>query len=70
MGFATKRPGLLKLFSDMEQKEVPYSNILEFFDGQEEILFAVMLQIMMQPKNSNRTDAIKAGTYMEIESIE
>ena len=60
----------MKMLSDMEQREVPYSDILEFFDGQEEILFAVMLQVMMHPKNSNRTDAIKAGNYIEIESIE
>ena len=60
----------MKLLSDMEQREVPYSNILEFFGGEEEVLFAVMLQVMMHPKNSNRTDAIKNGTYVEIESIE
>ena len=29
-----------------------------------------MIQIKMHPKNSNRTDAIKAGTYKEIETIE
>ena len=60
----------MKLLSDMEQREVPYSDILEFFDGEEEILFTVLLQNMMHPKNSNRSDAIQAGTYVEIESIE
>ena len=70
MNFASKRPGLMKLLSDMEQREVPYSDILEFFDGNKEILFAVMIQIMMHPKNSNRTEAIRAGTYVEIESID
>ena len=67
--FTSKRPGLMKLLSDMEQREVPYSDLLEFF-GEEEILFAVMLQNKMHPKNSHRSDAIKAGTYVEIETIE
>ena len=29
-----------------------------------------MLQNAIQPKNSNRTDAIKAGKYVEFESVE
>ena len=70
LNFVDKRAGLIKLLSDMEQREIPYSNILEFFGGEEEILFAVTMQNWMHPKNNNRTDAIKAGTYVEIESIE
>ena len=68
--FVQKRPAIVKMLSEMEGREAAYSDILEFFGGEPEILFAVMLQNSLQPKNSNRTDAIKAGKYVEIESLE
>ena len=58
------------MLSELEGRESVYSDILEFFGGEKEILFAVMLQNTLQPKNSNRTDAIKAGKYVEIESLD
>ena len=68
--FVQKRPAIMKMLGEMEGREAVYSDILEFFGGEPEILFAVMLQNSIQPKNSNRTDAIKAGKYVEIESLE
>ena len=65
--FMKNRSSLVKMLSEMEGKaENPYSNILEFFNGDEEILFAVLLQNAMHPKNSDRTGAIKDGSYIEI----
>lgn len=34
------------------------------------ITFSIVLQNMLQPKNNNRTEAIKAGQYKEIKSEE
>ena len=60
----------MKMLSEMEGRESVYTDILEFFGGDQEILYAVMLQNKLQPKNSNRTDAIKSGKYIEIESLQ
>ena len=60
----------MKMLSEMEGRESVYSDILEFFGGDQEILYAVLLQNKLQPKNSNRTDAIKSGKYIEIESLQ
>ena len=49
---------------------MPYTDILEFFGGEKEILFAVALQNSMHPKNSDRTGAISSGTYVEINTLE
>ena len=65
--FMKNRSALAKMLSEMEGKgDNPYSNLLEFFNGDEEILFAVLLQNAMQTKNSDRTGAIKDGSYIEI----
>ena len=60
----------MKMFSEMEGRESVCSDILEFFGGEQEILFAVLIQNTLHPKNSNRTEAIKAGKYVEIESLQ
>ena len=65
--FIKQRCGFVKILSEMEGRgENPYANILEFFGGDEEILFAVLLQNAMHPKNSDRTGAVKDGSYIEI----
>ena len=64
-----KRKAILKLFGDL-MGTGPVQDIVELFDGQDEVLFAVILQNMMHPRNSNRTDAIKAGKYVEIMNLE
>ena len=65
--FIKHRAVLVKMLSEMEGRaENPYSNFFEFFGGDEEILFAVLLQNAMHPKNSDRTSAIKDGSYVEI----
>ena len=68
--FCTNKKALVKMLSDLEGRDSTYESILELFEGQEEILFAVMLQNLLHPKNSHRTDAIKAGKYIEIDTIE
>lgn len=71
--FFKSRAALIKMFSDLEGREASYKSfaeILEIFNGEEEVLFAVLLQNMMHPKNSDRTGAIKDGNYIEITSLE
>lgn len=53
--FVKGRAALIKMLSDLEGREAPYSDILEIFHGEEEVLFAVLVQNMMHPKNSDRT---------------
>ena len=65
-----KRKGLLKMLSDLINLDEPVSDILEFFESQEDILFAVVLQNMLHPNNSNRTEAIKNRKYVEITSLQ
>ena len=65
--FVKNRSQFIKMLSELEGKgDNPYSNILDFFGGDEEILFAVLLQNAMHPKNSDRTGAVKDGSYVEI----
>lgn len=58
------------MLSDLEGRAESYADVLEFFEGEAEILFAVLLQNLLHPKNSNRTDAIKENKYVEIETLE
>ena len=69
-GFVKQRSSLVKMLGEMEGRQEPYANILEFFGGEKEILFAVLLQNAMHPKNSDRTGAIKDGSYVEIMNLE
>ena len=68
--FVEKRAALMKMLADLAGREAPYANSLDFFGGEPEVQFAVLLQNCLQPKNSNRTEAIKAGIYVEIETVE
>ena len=65
-----KRKGLLKMLSDLINLDEPASDILAFFESEEEILLAVVLQNMLHPNNSNRTEAIKNRKYVEITSLQ
>ena len=56
------------MFTDLAEPDRPIKDVLDVFDGQEEALFATLLQNMMHPKNHNRTEAIKAHNYIEIMS--
>ena len=53
------------MLGDLTGRGQAYEEALELFNGSEEVLFAVMMQNMMHPKNSQRTDAIKSGKYQE-----
>ena len=56
--------------SEMEGREEPASGLLDFFDNNSEIALAVLIQNCLHPKNAQRVDAIKAETYVEIDSQE
>jgi hypothetical protein len=44
---------------------------LEKMLGEEqELVFAVILQNLLHPKNSNRVEAIKGGSYVELKTVE
>lgn len=45
-------------------------NASSLLGGESDIVFAIMLQNVMQPKNSNRTDAIKSNSYKELRTSE
>ena len=68
--FTQNRKAFVKMLSDLEGRQTVYESIDQFFGGEQEILFAVLLQNALHPKNSNRVDAIKEGKYIEIETVE
>jgi len=41
-------------------------NASSMLGGDRELAFSIILQNMMQPKNANRTEAIKGGSYKEL----
>ena len=61
---------MFKMLSDLIGLEQPYEDILDFFDGQEEVVFAMLLQNMMHPKNSNRREAIQSKKYIEFMNVD
>lgn len=67
--FPKNRNALMKMLCELEGREQVYETLEEMVGGQE-ILFAILMQNSLQPKNSNRTDAIKNGKYVEIETVE
>ena len=64
--FCQQKKSLVKMLSELEGRDAPCTQTVEFFNGEEEILFAVLLQNSMHPKNSDRREAITDGSYMEI----
>ena len=67
--FLKQRAGLCKMLADLEGRG-PYEELTDIFGGEREILLAVALQNALHPKNSDRTDAVKADKYVEIETLE
>ena len=58
------------MLCDLEGRDGMYESIVEIFFNDKQILFALLVQNLLQPKNSNRVDAIKAGKYVEIDTID
>ncbi len=58
------------MFSELEGRAALYTSTLELFGGENEVMFATIMQNTLHPKNSKRTDAIKDGKYVEIETVE
>ena len=52
----------------LEGRAEPYKGLLEIFDNHEEILLAIFIQNCLHPKNGQRVEAIKDGSYLEINS--
>ena len=59
---------LLDALNKLEGKQQPAKSFEGFFGDNDEVVFAVLIQNCLQPKNSNRVDAIKSGSYVQIES--
>ena len=64
--FKKKHHQLLAILAKLEGKEDKYSGLIDVFGGSKETALAIILQNCMHPKNSQRTDSIKNGTYVEI----
>ena len=45
-------------------------NFFNFFNNDKEIILAVLMQNALQPKNSQRVEAIKLESYVEFDSQE
>ena len=60
----------MRALSSLEGDETQVNSLFTYFNNDEEIALAVIIQNQMHPKNSNRTDAIKNGAYVEIETVE
>ena len=56
--------------SKLYGKEQQFYNILELFNNDKEVALAVFLQNRLHPKNDQRVNAIKSGSYVEINSAE
>ena len=70
LSFNKYQKPLMQILSKIEKKTVPYKSLLDFFDNSEEYALAVLIQNCLHPKNNMRVEAIKAGTYVEIDSVE
>lgn len=66
--FDKHQTSLIHMLSKFEGREVPYEGLLEIFGDDREMALAILMQNCNHPKNANRVDAVKAGTYVEIES--
>ena len=68
--FNKHKKALMRTLGSLEGAAAPVESLMAYFNNDEEIALAVMIQNCMHPKNSNRVDAVKNGTYMEIESLD
>ena len=58
------------VLSKLEGRAEPYKGLLDIFGNDKEMALAILMQNCLQPKNNQRVDAIKNGTYVEIDSKE
>ena len=61
---------LLHILSTLEGRAAPYAGLVDLFGNNEEVALAIVIQNCLQPKNTHRVEAIKAGSYVEIDSEE
>ena len=58
----------LEILSDLMGRENKLQEVIEIFDNDVEYLMAVQFQNMFHPQNKHRTQAIKDGNYVFIDS--
>lgn len=56
------------MLSKLEGKGMSHKGLLEIYDNNPEMVLAIIIQNCLHPKTSQRFDAIKNGTYTEIDS--
>jgi len=61
---------LLSMFSRLLKKDAELKEVMKVFGNEMEIMIAIMTQNSLHPQNSQRTDAIKEGSYNVIDSVE
>ena len=61
---------LMRTLSSLSNLEAPVDCMMTYFNNDDEIALAVTIQNCMHPKMSQRSDAVKNATYLEIETIE
>lgn len=66
--FKKKHHQLIDVLAKLEGREKKYGGLIEIFGDSKEMTLAIILQNCMHPKNSQRTDSIKNGTYVEIKT--
>ena len=59
---------LMHIMSKLEVRTEPYRSLYEIFDGGNELALAIFIQNCLHPKNAQRVEAIKNGSYVEIDS--
>ena len=70
--FDKRQASLLTMFSRIEGRAQPYESVMELpkIDNDNVILFAILVQNAMHPKNSQRVDAVAKEEYVDIMSRE
>ena len=58
----------MHMLSKLEGRAEPYKCLQEIFGNNEEVALAVLIQNCLHPKNAQRVEAIKDGSYVEIDS--
>lgn len=66
--FDKRQKTLLSMFSALQNAEKEYNSIIELpmIDNDPVVLFAIIVQNAMHPKNSQRVDAVAQDNYVEI----
>ena len=68
--FNKTKKALMRTLANLEGQAIPAESLMYYFNNDEEVALAVFVQNIMHPKNSNRVEAVKSGTYVEIENLE